>query len=128
MCLHVLTKDRTYNIVGFKDNEMQREWLTTLKNILRTYLVKKSAKKLLKDHTSKLRQMSIFSLEKYLELDLEEEFSKMPGYVPKSKYLKQKQKEPQENSGKSPVIGRSLSAPPEVDPKVKRDPDKRYWK
>jgi len=51
-CLHVVTGNRTYNLIGFETKELTAKWISVLWFALRCYNAKRSAKKLLRE-TSK---------------------------------------------------------------------------
>eukprot|EP01119_Soliformovum_irregulare_P000371 TRINITY_DN10259_c0_g1_i1.p1 TRINITY_DN10259_c0_g1~~TRINITY_DN10259_c0_g1_i1.p1 ORF type:complete len:506 (-),score=159.16 TRINITY_DN10259_c0_g1_i1:35-1552(-) len=70
-CLHVLTKTRTYNIVGFLSSDIQQEWVKTLKTALRLYNVKKKSKKFLNGQRFPLYSAHILSqYSDFLEIDV----------------------------------------------------------
>jgi len=47
-CLHILTKDRTFNVIGFTSLEHNQEWLKTLKLALRLATIKRNVKNYLR--------------------------------------------------------------------------------
>jgi len=48
-CLHVVTPDRTYNIIGFETQELARKWLETIQFAVKCYNVKRKTKKWLRE-------------------------------------------------------------------------------
>jgi len=50
-CLHLHTKDRIYNMLGFESKELTEKWLSTITFAVRTHHLKKEAKKFLNTRT-----------------------------------------------------------------------------
>eukprot|EP01114_Cavostelium_apophysatum_P016829 TRINITY_DN4864_c0_g1_i1.p1 TRINITY_DN4864_c0_g1~~TRINITY_DN4864_c0_g1_i1.p1 ORF type:complete len:535 (+),score=158.40 TRINITY_DN4864_c0_g1_i1:88-1692(+) len=70
-CLHILTKTRTFNVLGFENEKDAQKWHDALKVGLRLYNVKKNVKGVLRDHRSSINVLSSDKLRKALELKLD---------------------------------------------------------
>jgi len=67
-CLHILTKERTFNIVGFASEKDAQRWTETLKLALRFYNIRKNAKKILRDRSEGVEVLSTEKLRKTMEI------------------------------------------------------------
>jgi len=91
-CLHILTKMRTYNVVGFEHYNHCTLWVQRLKLCLRLNNVKRKAKRLLKEQSSEEGFQSTAELESLLDLDVEQALTgaKFLGKLKKEKKSKSK--------------------------------------
>jgi len=73
-CIHLLTKERTFNILGFQTASENAEWTTTLKQVLKLYNVKKKVKTFIRDN----KQFANKEFdESVLQNDLDEKIAKL---------------------------------------------------
>jgi len=71
-CLHVLTQNRTYNIVGFESEQRSQQWLQVLKTSLKLYDLNRRSKNVIRKAKESLPIPG--DEEDFLQIRLEKEF------------------------------------------------------
>jgi len=75
-CIHVLTKERTFNILGFETAQESIEWMSVMKQVLKLYNVKKRVKAYLRDHK---RLSEAIPDDTFFTMDVEKRIQKLKG-------------------------------------------------